>query len=140
MLNLSSKSKFPALTKIKKNKETVIKPPKRCPVTMIGNSFKLTVKYPKVIPGHVVIDVKSGSINFPDVLMIQGLYQFQPPMPFTPGGESAGVVSEVGEGVSKFKVGDKVFAMTGVGAFAEKILAAEASCMAIPDSCGINSF
>ena len=97
------------------------------------------VEAPSAIPGHVVIDVKSGSINFPDVLMIQGLYQYQPPLPFTPGGESAGVVSEVGEGVTKFKVGDKVFAMTGVGAFAEKILAAEASCMAIPDSMDYDS-
>jgi len=108
----------------------------------LGGPDKLQIneiEAPKVIPGHVVIDVKSGSINFPDVLMIQGLYQFQPPMPFTPGGESAGVVSEVGEGVSKFKVGDKVFAMTGVGAFAEKILAAEASCMAIPDSMDFDS-
>ena len=108
----------------------------------LGGPDKLQIneiEAPEVIPGHVVIDVKSGSINFPDVLMIQGLYQFQPPMPFTPGGESAGVVSEVGEGVSKFKVGDKVFAMTGVGAFAEKILAAEASCMAIPDSMDFDS-
>ena len=108
----------------------------------LGGPDKLQIneiEAPKVIPGHVVIDVKSGSINFPDVLMIQGLYQFQPPMPFTPGGESAGVVSEVGEGVSKFKVGDKVFAMTGVGAFAEKILAAEASCMTIPDSMDFDS-
>ena len=97
------------------------------------------VDSPSVIPGHVVIDVKSGSINFPDVLMIQGLYQFQPPLPFTPGGESAGIISEVGEDVTKFKVGDKVFAMTGTGAFAEKILAHEASCMLIPDSMDYDS-
>jgi NADPH2:quinone reductase len=71
--------------------------------------------------------------------MIQGLYQFQPPLPFTPGGESAGIISEVGEDVTKFKVGDKVFAMTGTGAFAEKILAHEASCMLIPDSMDYDS-
>ena len=108
----------------------------------LGGPDKLKINEvdsPSVIPGHVVIDVKSGSINFPDVLMIQGLYQFQPPLPFTPGGESAGIVSEIGEDVTKFKVGDKVFAMTGTGAFAEKILAHEASCMLIPDSMDYDS-
>ena len=108
----------------------------------LGGPDKLKINEvdsPSVIPGHVVIDVKSGSINFPDVLMIQGLYQFQPPLPFTPGGESAGIISEVGKDVTKFKVGDKVFAMTGTGAFAEKILAHEASCMLIPDSMDYDS-
>jgi NADPH2:quinone reductase len=108
----------------------------------LGGPDKLKINEvdsPSVIPGHVVIDVKSGSINFPDVLMIQGLYKLQPPLPFTPGGESAGIISEVGEDVTKFKVGDKVFAMTGTGAFAEKILAHEASCMLIPDSMDYDS-
>ncbi len=103
----------------------------------LGGPDKLEVKEvdtPSAIPGHVVIDVKSGSINFPDVLMIQGLYQFQPPLPFTPGGEAAGIISEVGEGVTNFKEGDKVFSMTGLGAFAEKTLVPEASCTLIPDS------
>ena len=71
--------------------------------------------------------------------MIQGLYQYQPPLPFTPGGESAGIISEIGDGVTKFKVGDKVFAMTGTGAFAEKILAHENSCTLIPDSMDYDS-
>ena len=108
----------------------------------IGGPDKLEineVESPSAIPGHVVIDVKSGSINFPDVLMIQGLYQYQPPLPFTPGGESAGIISEIGEDVTKFKVGDKVFAMTGTGAFAEKILAHEGSCTLIPDSMDYDS-
>ena len=108
----------------------------------LGGPDKLEINEvdsPSAVPGHVVIDVKSGSINFPDVLMIQGLYQFQPPLPFTPGGESAGIISEVGEDVTKFKVGDKVFAMTGTGAFAEKILAHEASCTLIPDSMDYDS-
>ena len=108
----------------------------------LGGPDKLKINEldsPSATPGHVVIDVKSGSINFPDVLMIQGLYQFQPPLPFTPGGESAGIISEVGEDVTKFKVGDKVFAMTGTGAFAEKILAHEASCTLIPDSMDYDS-
>ena len=108
----------------------------------LGGPDKLKINEldsPSATPGHVVIDVKSGSINFPDVLMIQGLYQFQPPLPFTPGGESAGIISEVGEEVTNFKVGDKVFAMTGTGAFAEKILAHEASCTLIPDSMDYDS-
>ena len=52
--------------------------------TELGGPEKLQVNEidaPEAMPGHVVIDVKSGSINFPDVLMIQGLYQFQPPLP-----------------------------------------------------------
>ena len=110
--------------------------------TELGGPDKLEineVESPSAIPGNVVIDVKSGSINFPDVLMIQGLYQYQPPLPFTPGGESAGIISEIGDGVTKFKVGDKVFAMTGTGAFAEKILAHENSCTLIPDSMDYDS-
>ena len=89
---------------------------------------------PKVLPGHVLIDNKAASVNFPDVLMIQGLYQFQPELPFSPGGESAGIVSSVGEGVKNISVGDRVFAMTGLGAFAEKIVAPEHAVVKIPES------
>ena len=92
------------------------------------------VSSPDVGPGQVLIDVKAASVNFPDVLMIQGLYQFQPPLPFTPGGEAAGIVEKIGEGVESLKEGDKVFAMTGMGAFAEKIVAPEGSVMPIPES------
>ena len=72
--------------------------------TELGGPEKLSVNEiddPVIAAEHVIIDVKSASVNFPDVLMIQGLYQFQPPLPFTPGGESAGVISEVGEGVTE---------------------------------------
>ena len=89
---------------------------------------------PEVLPGHVLIDNKAASVNFPDVLMIQGLYQFQPELPFSPGGESAGIVSSVGEGVKNISVGDRVFAMTGLGAFAEKIVAPEHAVVKIPES------
>ena len=89
---------------------------------------------PEVLPGHVLIDNKAASVNFPDVLMIQGLYQFQPELPFSPGGESAGIVSSVGEGVENISVGDRVFVMTGLGAFAEKIVAPEHAVVKIPDS------
>ncbi len=89
---------------------------------------------PEMQPEHVLIENKAASVNFPDVLMIQGLYQFQPELPFSPGGESAGTVSAVGEGVKDIAVGDRVFAMTGLGAFAEKIVAHQNSVMKIPDS------
>ncbi len=71
---------------------------------------------------QVVISVKACGVNFPDTLIIQGKYQFKPPFPFSPGGEVAGVVKEVGEGVTHLKVGDNVFAMPGWGGFAEELL------------------
>ena len=103
----------------------------------LGTPDKLQVNEipdPEVLPGHVLIDNKAASVNFPDVLMIQGLYQFQPELPFSPGGESAGIVSSVGEGVENIAVGDRVFAMTGLGAFAEKIVAPENAVVKIPES------
>ena len=92
------------------------------------------VPEPELLEGHVLIENKACSINFPDVLMIQGLYQFQPELPFIPGGESAGIVSAVGEGVEGIDIGDRVFAMTGLGAFAEKILAPQHAVVKIPES------
>ena len=103
----------------------------------LGTPDKLQVNEipdPEVLPGHVLIDNKAASVNFPDVLMIQGLYQFQPELPFSPGGESAGIVSSVGEGVENIAVGDRVFAMTGLGAFAEKIVVPEHAVVKIPES------
>lgn len=102
----------------------------------LGGPEKLIVTEvddPIIADEHLIIDVKSASVNFPDVLMIQGLYQFQPPMPFIPGGESAGIVSEVGAGVEGFSVGDKVFAATGVGGICEKILAHKSNVRLIPE-------
>lgn len=64
-------------------------------------------------PGKVIIQVKACSVNFPDTLIIQNLYQFKPELPFSPGGEVSGVVKEIGEGVKGLKVGDRVFALTG---------------------------
>ena len=89
---------------------------------------------PVVAEDHIIIEVKSASVNFPDVLMIQGLYQFQPPLPFIPGGESAGVITEIGAGVEGFNIGDKVFAATGVGGICEKILAHKNNVRPIPEN------
>jgi NADPH2:quinone reductase len=75
---------------------------------------------PRPGPGEVVIDVKAAGVNFPDVLIIQNKYQVKPPLPFAPGAELAGVIKEVGAGVTGFKPGDRVIAMTTWGAFAEE--------------------
>jgi len=72
-------------------------------------------------PGEVVIAVKAASVNFPDVLIIQNKYQFKPPLPFSPGSEVAGLVAAVGDGVTAFKRGDPVLAITTYGAFAEEV-------------------
>lgn len=76
---------------------------------------------PVLKPGRVIIDIKASALNFPDVLMIQGKYQSQPDFPFSPGGEFAGVISQVADDVSDWKVGDEVFGGTGHGCFAEQI-------------------
>ena len=57
---------------------------------------------PELGPNDVRMEVKAAGLNFPDVLIIQGKYQMQPPMPFVPGGESAGVVTEVGSAVTRW--------------------------------------
>jgi NADPH2:quinone reductase len=67
------------------------------------------------------------------VLIIQGKYQFQPEMPFVPGGECAGEVLAVGEGVERYKVGDKVIAMTGHGCFCEQIAVDQNAVMPMPE-------
>src|SRR5260370_9196390 len=63
--------------------------------------------------GQVVIGVRACGVNFPDTLILQGKYQFKPPMPFSPGREDAGVVKEVGPGGGSVQVGDRVIAFTG---------------------------
>jgi NADPH2:quinone reductase len=73
--------------------------------------------------GQAVISVKACGVNFPDTLIIQGRYQYRPAMPFSPGGEVAGIVKEVGEGVRHVRAGDKVIAFTGWGGFAEEVVA-----------------
>lgn len=70
--------------------------------------------------GRVKIEVKYAGVNFPDTLIIRGKYQFQPELPFSPGGEVAGVIKEVGPGVTDFKPGDRVISGTTSGAFAEE--------------------
>jgi NADPH2:quinone reductase len=84
-------------------------------------------------PGQVVVDVKAAGVNFPDTLIIQGKYQFKPEHPFSPGGECAGVVRSVGDGVTVVKPGDRVIALTTWGAFAQQVVADAAALVPLPD-------
>lgn len=80
------------------------------------------VQLPEVGSKQVKIKVKACSVNFPDTLIIQGLYQFKPELPFTPGSDIAGVILEVGSGVKHLKPGDEVFGFTMTGGFAEEAI------------------
>ena len=83
-------------------------------------------------PDQVAINVKAAGVNFPDVLIIQNKYQFKPQLPFTPGSELSGIVYAVGEGVNHIKVGDKVIAFIGNGAFAQQVVAPANAVMPMP--------
>jgi NADPH2:quinone reductase len=84
--------------------------------------------------GQVVINVKACGVNFPDVLIIQGKYQFKPSMPFSPGSEVSGIVKELGEGVEQVNVGDHVTAFTNHGGFAEEAIVDASKLIPMPDS------
>ncbi len=88
---------------------------------------------PEPGPKQVLIEVKSAAVNFPDALMVQGLYQVKPPLPFAPGAEIAGVVKVVGAEVKHFKAGDKVIALTSTGGFAEFCVADAMRTMPLPE-------
>jgi NADPH2:quinone reductase len=87
---------------------------------------------PAPAPGEALIAVAAAALNFPDVLMIQGKYQTQPPFPFTPGSEFSGTVAGLGAGVSGVRVGDRVFAACGVGAMATRVVVPAAALRPIP--------
>jgi len=91
----------------------------------LGPPSKLVIEdiqLPSPGPKQVVVQVKACSVNFPDTLIIQGLYQFKPELPFSPGGDIAGIVKEIGEDVKHLKVGDEVFGASGHGGFAEEVI------------------
>ena len=83
--------------------------------------------------GQVKVRVKAAGLNFPDTLIIEGKYQIKPELPFSPGGEMAGEVLAVGEGVQRFQAGQRVMGLTGYGAFAEEILVPENQLIPVPD-------
>ncbi|MDH3689276.1 MAG: NADPH:quinone oxidoreductase family protein [Gammaproteobacteria bacterium] len=104
-------------------------------VEEVGNreSIRLAeVAAPKPGRGEILLDVDSIGINFPDLLVIDGKYQTIPPTPFTPGKEAAGVITEVGEDVTRVKPGDRVMVQVNHGAFAEQVVAREAHTYSLP--------
>ena len=93
---------------------------------------------PKVESGKLVIDVAAAGCNWFDTLIVKGRYQVKPEFPFSPGGEVAGSVAEVGEGVEGFAVGDRVMAYVEYGGFAERVIAQPAGTFSIPDEVAFN--
>jgi NADPH2:quinone reductase len=87
---------------------------------------------PEPGPGKVVVAVRAAGVNFVDALFVQGRYQIKPPLPFTPGGEVAGDVVAVGEGVTTVAVGDRVLAMPWLGGFASHVELAAGGVVPIP--------
>ena len=83
---------------------------------------------------EVVVQVKACGINYPDTLIIQGLYQFKPELPFTPGSDFAGIVKRVGEGVKHLAIGDAVFGFVTFGALAEEVVVKANACFRKPEN------
>jgi len=86
--------------------------------------------------GEVLIGARAIGVNYPDLLVIQGRYQFLPPKPFSPGKEVAGVIEAVGAGVTRLKPGDQVMAQREYGCYAEKVLSSEATVYPMPAALG----
>ena len=91
------------------------------------------VESPEPQDNEVLIDIKAAALNFPDFLIVQGLYQFKPELPFAPGNEGAGTIEKTGKNVTRFKEGDRVYFMAPHGAFAEQICINEFGVFPIPD-------
>jgi NADPH2:quinone reductase len=85
-------------------------------------------------PGELLVRVRAAAINYPDVLIIEDKYQMRPPRPFAPGGEIAGEVELVGDGVEGWKIGDRLIAVPGFGGLAEKIIIPAKSAIPLPAS------
>ncbi len=85
-------------------------------------------------PGEILVRNRAFAVGFPDMLMVQGLYQYKPPLPFTPCAEFAGEVLAVGEGVERFQPGARVMGTIRAGAAAEQVVTAAGDCMHLPDN------
>lgn len=84
--------------------------------------------------GQLRVEVAACGVNFPDILITQGLYQIAPPCPFSPGGEAAGVVSQVGVGVEGFAEGDRVMLVGFYGCYQSQLLVGPERLVKVPDS------
>lgn len=100
------------------------------------SGLQLDTLLPEPIPGpdELLVEVQAAAVNFPDVLLSHGKYQFRPPVPFIPGGELAGIVRAVGPGGGPFAVGDRVASWMIHGAFAEQVVVPIAGTVALPES------
>ena len=94
---------------------------------------------PKPAAGELVLRVRACGLNYPDLLLIQDKYQMKPPRPFVPGGEIAGEVVNVGEGVSGFATGDRVMGFVGLGGLAEQLAVPAAKCVKVPAAMPFNT-
>jgi NADPH:quinone reductase len=92
------------------------------------------VPEPRPGPDEVLVETRAVGCNFPDILMIQGKYQTKPPLPFSPGHEVAGVVRDVGAGVTRVRPGQRVLALVSWGAYAERVVAPGPRVFAVPDA------
>lgn len=100
-----------------------------------GEVEQLTVEDiapPRPGPGEVLIAVRATAVNYADAIMVAGRYQTRPPLPFSPGLETAGVVVQCGDGVTRYQPGDRVMAILPYGGLAEQAVAPEAETFAIP--------
>ncbi len=103
----------------------------------LGPADKLVIEdvpSPEVTGSGVKVKVKAAGLNFPDTLIIEGKYQIKPELPFSPGGEMAGEIVEVGPDVKHLKPGMRVMGLTGYGSFAEEMVVAENRVIPVPDA------
>ncbi|QPF74465.1 NADPH:quinone oxidoreductase family protein [Roseateles sp. DAIF2] len=101
------------------------------PVGVEALSWK-ALPTPEPGPGQIRVAIRAASLNFPDLLIVQGKYQIKPPTPFVPGAEFAGVVEAVGDGVSHLRPGDAVAAFAGTGGFASHAVIPAAQALPLP--------
>ncbi|XP_059627853.1 uncharacterized protein LOC132270684 [Cornus florida] len=88
-------------------------------------------------PTAVRVRVKATSLNYANYLQILGKYQEKPPLPFIPGSDYSGIVESIGPRVSKFKIGDPVCSVIGLGSFAQFVVADETELFQVPDGCDL---
>ena len=100
----------------------------------IGTVELAEIDLPSPGPGEICVRLKACAVNFPDLLMIQGKYQFHPPLPFAPGTEAAGEVEAIGAGVSGYAEGDSVIVSMRFGGFSEAIIVSESEVKKMPEN------
>jgi NADPH2:quinone reductase len=94
---------------------------------------------PKAAAGEVVVGVAAAEANYPDILVMEGSYQFRPPLPFSPGKAAAGVIESVADDVENLRPGDRVAVQVEYGAYAEKLTAPAVNCYPVPDGVSLRA-